>query len=151
MIDPLSYSTQTIYTIRIADWTCDAANLSLIRRSVFIDEQQVPEELEWDEWDSKCLHVIAMSNSNEPIGTARMLSNGYVGRMAVIKQWRRKGVGSALLLKILSEMEKCNLNCATLNAQVAARKFYERFGFRKTGEEFMEAGIPHVKMILKLR
>ncbi len=150
MVESLFDSPKILYTVQTANWASDALNLSLIRRIVFVDEQRVPEELEWDEWDAVCFHVVAMNYKNEPIGTARLLPDGHIGRMAVLRQWRRKGVGTALLRKILNEVEKRNLTQVILNAQVSARKFYELFGFQRVGEEFMEAGIPHIKMILKL-
>ena len=150
MIESLFDSPQILYTVQTTDWVKDALNLSLIRRIVFIDEQRVPEELEWDEWDAVSFHVIAMSYKNEPIGTARLLPDGHIGRMAVLRQWRRRGVGTALLREILNEAEKRNFVQVALNAQVSAGKFYELLGFQKMGKEFMEAGIPHIKMILKL-
>lgn len=91
-----------------------------------------------------------MNHKNEPIGTARLLPDGHIGRMAVLRQWRRRGVGTALLREILNEAEKRNFVQVVLNAQVSAGKFYELLGFQKMGKEFMEAGIPHIKMILKL-
>ncbi|MEK7303034.1 MAG: GNAT family N-acetyltransferase, partial [Pseudomonadota bacterium] len=82
-------------------------------------------------------------------GTARLLPDGHIGRMAVLREWRGKGVGSAMLQRILEESSHRGMQKAMLNAQMAAIKFYEKFGFQVSGEEFMEAGIPHIKMILQ--
>ena len=137
------------FTILIANWLVDGCELRLIREIVFINEQQVPVELEWDEFDYSCIHVLAVSDG-KPIGTARCLTNGHIGRMAVLREWREKGVGSALLHRLLEEIKSQRMQQATLNAQIGAVGFYRKSGFQVAGKEFMEAGIPHVKMILQL-
>ncbi|MDH5553187.1 MAG: GNAT family N-acetyltransferase, partial [Nitrosomonas sp.] len=86
----------------------------------------------------------------KPIGTARLLLNGHIGRMAVLKNWRNQGVGSAMLQHLLDEMRNRGIQYAVLNAQITATDFYRRFGFQAEGEEFMEAGIPHIRMILEV-
>lgn len=137
------------FSVRFATWLDDGCELRIIREIVFINEQQVPVELEWDELDHNCIHVLAVSDG-KPIGTARCLTNGHIGRMAVLKEWRRNGVGSALLHWLLEEIRGRRMQQALLNAQIGAVGFYRKFGFQVVGKEFMEAGIPHVKMILKL-
>lgn len=137
------------YRICIVNWQDEAVALRDIRTAVFIYEQQVPEDLEWDEFDPVSLHVLALNSNDQPIGTARLLPDGHIGRMAVLKEWRGKGVGSAMLQRILEESSHRGMQKAMLNAQIAAIKFYEKFGFQVSGEEFMEAGIPHIKMILQ--
>jgi predicted GNAT family N-acyltransferase len=125
-----------------------------IRETVFVQEQNVPTELEWDELDRDCLHLIAFSPEGTPIGTARLLLIGMVGkigRMAVLKEWRTRGVGHALVLRLLEEAKKRRIMQLILHAQRQAVGFYERFGFEATGDPFMEAGIPHVKMVLHLQ
>ena len=139
---------QPPYLIRIASWQDEAPILRTIRTAVFIHEQKIPEDLEWDEFDLISMHVLALNSDGQPIGTARLLPDGYIGRMAVLKDWRGKGLGSAMLLRILEELENRHIQKAMLNAQTNAIKFYEKFGFQVSGEEFIEAGIPHVKMIL---
>lgn len=136
------------YRICVVSWQDKAVALRDIRTAVFIYEQQVPEDLEWDEFDPVSLHVLALNPNDQPIGTARLLPDGHIGRMAVLKEWRGKGIGSAMLQRILEESSHRGMPKAMLNAQMAAIKFYEKFGFQVSGEEFMEAGIPHVKMIL---
>lgn len=137
------------YRICVVNWQDEAVALRDIRTAVFIYEQQVPEDLEWDEFDPVSLHVLALNSNDQPIGTARLLPDGHIGRMAVLKEWRGKGVGSAMLQRILEESSHRCMQKAMLNAQIAAIKFYEKFGFQVSGEEFMEAGIPHIKMILQ--
>ena len=139
------------FSIRIANWQDDAPALRAIRETVFIREQKVPVELEWDECDATCLHTLATDTAGNPVGTARLLPDGHIGRMAVLKEWRGRGVGSALLRLLLDEARKRRLRQAVLNAQTYAAGFYEKFGFQAVGEEFMDAGIPHVKMVLTLR
>ncbi len=135
--------------IRMADWLVDGAEVKAIREMVFIHEQQVPVELEWDGLDADCIHVLAFSGE-KPIGTARLQLNGHVGRMAVLKHWRNKGVGSAMLQRLLIEIHNRGIQYAVLNAQITAADFYRRFGFKAEGEEFMDVGIPHVRMVLEV-
>ena len=141
---------QRPYSIRIASWQDEASILRIIRTAVFIHEQQIPEDLEWDEFDLISMHVLALNSDGQPIGTARFLPDGHVGRMAVLKEWRGKGLGSAMLLRILEELRSQHMQKAILNAQTTVVKFYEKFGFQVSGKEFMEVGIPHVRMILLL-
>lgn len=136
------------YTVRVAYWKDDGLALRTIRETVFIREQRVPVELEWDEFDPNCLHLLAIDLAGNPIGTARLLPGGVIGRMAVLKEWRHRDVGSTLLLRLLEEAWQRKIQHVTLNAQLPAKGFYGKFGFRIAGKEFMDAGIPHVRMIL---
>ncbi|MGH8684074.1 MAG: GNAT family N-acetyltransferase [Nitrosospira sp.] len=138
------------YTIRVASWQEDALALRMVREAVFIREQHVPVELEWDELDASGLHLLAVDLAENPIATARLLPNGVIGRMAVLKEWRGRDVGGALLLRLLEEAGKRKIHQITLSAQLHAIPFYVKFGFQIAGEEFMDAGIPHVKMNLRL-
>lgn len=135
--------------VRIANWLDDGDVLQAIREIVFVNEQHVPVELEWDGLDADCIHVLAFSGET-PIGTARLLLDGHIGRMAVLKNWRNKGVGSAMLQRLLVEIRHRGIQHAVLNAQLVAAGFYRRFGFQTEGEEFMDAGIPHIRMVLKI-
>jgi|CXWL01.1.fsa_nt_gi predicted GNAT family N-acyltransferase len=139
------------HSVHIVSWEDEVLTLRAIRTEVFIHEQQVPESLEWDEFDAISMHVLARNFYGQPVGTARLLPNGHIGRMAVLKEWRGKGYGSAILQKILEELRNRHKQKAMLNAQTTAVKFYEKFGFKVSGEEFVEAGILHVKMILFLK
>jgi predicted GNAT family N-acyltransferase len=138
------------YHIQILNWQENESALRFVRKAVFILEQQIPEDLEWDEFDSISMHILALNSDAEPIGTARLLPDGHIGRMAILKEWRGKRVGSAIMERILQEMIRRDMRKAKLNAQVTARNFYGKFGFQASGKEFMEAGIPHIKMTLEL-
>lgn len=138
------------YTVRLVSWDAAQASLAAVRRAVFIDEQRVPEALEWDGLDPRCVHALAEDAEGRPIGTARLLPDGHIGRMAVLQSWRRKGVGGALLCAMLSEARRRGLRVVHLHAQVHAAPFYERYGFAREGETFLEAGIPHVRMVRNL-
>lgn len=140
----------SIWTIRTADWQRDGALLRTIREQVFIQEQSVPVELEWDEHDADCLHLLALNPGGDAIGTARLVSGHHIGRMAVLKNWRGHGAGSALMQRLLNEMRKNRTPEALLHAQIHAAPFYTKFGFTPSGKEFMDAGIPHITMICQL-
>ena len=139
----------TNYDIRIADWATEAIELKAIRAVVFIDEQNVPVELEWDGLDPDCTHFIVRSNS-KAIATARLKSDGQIGRMAVLKHYRGLGVGAKLLTAVLTHAAQIGLNRVYLHAQVQVVEFYQGFGFVTKGGEFMDAGIPHRAMVRKI-
>ena len=135
--------------VEIANWPSDADAMKAIRTMVFIKEQNVPAELEWDGLDNDCTHFIARSNS-QVIATARLKPDGQIGRMAVLQQYRGMGIGSKLLGKILNYAIKSGIERVYLHAQVQVIGFYQQFGFITEGEEFMDAGIPHRAMYKKI-
>jgi predicted GNAT family N-acyltransferase len=132
--------------IRVADWKKDHAALRRIRETVFIAEQAVPPELEWDADDATAVHFLALEGEY-PMGTARLLPDGHIGRVAVLKDWRGLKVGDKLIRAVIAEAEKRGLKQQMLSAQVHACAFYERFGFEVVSGEFLDAGIPHVDMV----
>ena len=132
-------------SIRAADWNVDRAALRAVREQVFVREQGVPVELEWDEFDPLCQHVVA-EDAGQAIGTGRLLPDGHIGRMAVLESWRGQGVGSALLEALLRLAHDRGIRRVRLNAQSRAVGFYLRHGFVAEGQEFIEAGIPHLSM-----
>ena len=138
------------FTVRIMTWREALPLARAVREKVFIEEQKVPRDLEWDEWDERCDHALACDPEGKPIGTARLLPDGRIGRMAVLKEWRRRGVGGALLSSMLDRARSRSMTRSVLHAQTQAAGFYRRFGFSERGEEFLEAGIPHVEMTLEL-
>lgn len=138
------------WVVRQVDWYVNRAQLQAIRRAVFIEEQHVPEELEWDADDARSQHVLAYAPDGAAIGTGRLLPDGHIGRMAVLQPWRGRGVGSALLMILLKLAREQRFDCAQLHAQTHALEFYAKHGFTATGDEFMEAGIPHRHMQVKL-
>lgn len=122
-----------------------------MRERVFIEEQRVPRGLEWDGLDDASEHAVACDPEGNAIGTARLLPEGKLGRMAVLRAWRGRGVGAALLTALLERARERGIARVTLHAQTHAAGFYRRFGFSERGGEFSEAGIPHVEMTLELR
>ncbi len=138
------------FTIHETDWAHDAPHLSAVRRTVFIDEQGVPEALEWDEHDAAALHLLATTIEGLPIGCARLLPDGHLGRMAVLPAWRGQGVGQTLLAAAIHAAKNRGLATLKLSAQTHAAAFYARAGFIPVGEEYEEAGIPHVAMQIDL-
>ncbi len=138
------------FNIREADWERDSGKLSNIRRIVFIVEQNVPQEEEWDGKDEDSWHWIATDAEEIPIGTARLLPDGQIGRMAVLSEYRTLGVGAALLEAAVEKARHLGMKDVFLNAQSHALGFYERSGFVAEGDEFDEAGIPHYRMTLDL-
>ncbi|MFN7085514.1 MAG: GNAT family N-acetyltransferase [Burkholderiales bacterium] len=143
-------SEQPVFMIRPASWHLDRDPLHAVRRTVFIEEQQVAEDEEWDDADAYCRHVLAVDADGRAIGTGRLLPDGRIGRMAVLREWRGMGVGSAILRTLLELARKEGFRTVTLHAQAHAVKFYVRHGFVAYGKHFMEAGIPHRRMKLTL-
>jgi predicted GNAT family N-acyltransferase len=140
----------TAFTLEVTSWARDADRLAAVRRAVFIDEQGVPEALEWDEHDAVALHFLATTMEGSPIGCARLLPDGHVGRMAVLPPWRGYGVGRSLLAAVLNAARARGLSEVELSAQIHAAGFYVRAGFSSVGAEYEEAGIPHVAMRRRL-
>jgi predicted GNAT family N-acyltransferase len=138
--------------VRDADFTADFASIRHVRETVFIDEQRVPRDLEFDERDPLCMHVLAF-DGNAPVGTGRLDLDygGKVGRVAVVASHRRSGVGKAVMERlhaIARERGQPRLWC---HAQLTAVPFYERLGYVGSGPTFVEAGIEHVRMEYALR
>lgn len=136
----------TAFAIHQTDWAHDAERLSAIRRTVFIDGQGVPEALEWDEDDAEALHLLATCADGTPIGCARLLPDGHIGRMAVLPARRGRGVGRALLAAAIRLAQRQGHATLRLSAQTHAAGFYAVAGFVAVGDPYEEAGIPHISM-----
>ncbi len=143
----------TGFRIEIADWATHGKQLYSVRRQVFIEEQGVPKALEQDALDKECQHAIAWDDEDRPIATGRLLPDGHIGRLAVLRSWRGRGLGKALMRALTQLAQRQGIAVVELNAQTHALGFYENLGFKAKGEEFMEAGIPHrhMRLILKCR
>lgn len=135
-----------VLEIRLDDWSTAQPLAAPVRTAVFVVEQGVPREMEWDELDAVSCHALAFDGTGKVIGTGRLLPDGHVGRMAVLREYRGIGVGSAMLQALLAEAKRRGMAETVLHAQVHARPFYSRFGFHAEGSEFEEAGIAHVLM-----
>jgi len=141
--------------IHKANWEVDREKLYSVRYTVFVEEQKVPEEIEEDELDPVARHLLATLEDGTPIGTARWTDEGdgdiRVGRVAVLRAWRRYGVGSLLMAAVLEDAKNAGFLTAHLHAQVSSIPFYSNLGFSQTDDpEFEEAGIPHRMMERKL-
>jgi predicted GNAT family N-acyltransferase len=136
--------------IELARWDGAKAEAKRIRFAVFVEEQGVPAEIELDEIDEHCVHALAVEGG-EAVGTGRLLPDGHIGRMAVLKAWRGRGVGAALLRALIQAARERGDREVVLSAQVHALGFYRRHGFTAQGEIYEEAGIPHQAMRLALR
>ena len=135
--------------IELLSWEEARAHAAPIRFTVFVEEQGVPREIELDEHDAASIHVVAFAEG-KPVATGRLLPDGHIGRMAVLQDWRRRGVG-ALMLKALVERAKERGDAeVVLAAQVRAVPFYRAHGFVAEGDIYMEAGIPHQDMRRRL-
>jgi hypothetical protein len=135
--------------VLLVRWEEAAEDLACVRRRVFIEEQRVPEALEWDEWDLPSLHALVRADG-EPVATGRLLPDGRIGRMAVVPAWRGRGVGAAVLHRLVDEARARGLAEVVLSAQVQAMPFYARAGFVAEGPEYDDAGIAHRSMRLRL-
>lgn len=134
------------FTIQQVSWRTHGSQLRTVREQVFIHEQSVPVELEWDGLDDTAQHLLALNSAGEAIGCARLPGDGSIGRMAVLKPWRGKGIGSALLRKAILLYRQQAIKKLTLSAQMHAVSFYERAGFQICSEPYLDAGILHVDM-----
>ena len=135
--------------VKEVDWARASGVLRTLRAQVFIDEQQVPRELEWDGQDEDAVHFLA-SLDNVPIGTARLLPTGQIGRMAVAIENRRTGIGRKLLQAAIEYARARGDREVFLHAQRSAEPLYAAAGFEVEGQEFVEAGIAHIGMRLIL-
>ena len=138
--------------IRPASWNnpLDQKTLKEIRHEVFIEEQGVPESLEWDRFDAVSSHFLAYQQE-QPIGCVRLLATGHIGRMAVLEKWRRQGVATALLEACENHARANDILETRLSAQTQAIPFYEKAGYRIISDPYLDAGILHQDMIKTLR
>lgn len=116
-----------------------------IRFVVFVNEQKVPAEIELDEHDAACVHVIARAEGRA-VGTGRLLPDAHIGRMAVLKEWRGRGVGAAMLNTLIAKARARGDQEVSLSAQSHALDFYRKQGFVEEGPQYLDAGIPHQTM-----
>ncbi len=130
-------------------WQDMEPHLRDIRTKVFIEEQNVPEDLEWEEVDHNAVHLL-VKTAGQYVATARLLNTGQIGRMAVLEPYRLSGIGRAMLVKLLSIAEERNMQRVILNAQVDAMAFYKKQSFKVESDVFDDAGIPHIKMYMRL-
>jgi predicted GNAT family N-acyltransferase len=140
---------ETELRIELLPWERARELAAPIRLEVFVREQRVPAEIEIDDRDAESLHAIAFLEE-KPVGTARLLPDGHIGRMAVLKTHRKKGVGAAMLKRLIEAARARGDREVALSAQVHAVPFYRAHGFVEEGAEYEEAGIAHQAMRLSL-
>jgi predicted GNAT family N-acyltransferase len=132
--------------VKLGDWSELQTDAQAVRTAVFVEEQKIPAALEWDVMDAQCLHAVAYDVQGKAIGTGRLLPDGHIGRMAVLSSARNGGVGAEILRQLMTQAKIRGMHAVQLNAQISAEAFYQREGFNREGELFMEAGIEHVHM-----
>lgn len=139
-------SAHPLATVQVDRWdaVCDEARA--VRHDVFIIEQNVPVEQEWDDYDAQSWHALARDASGRAVATGRLLPDGHIGRMAVRKEARGTGIGARVLEALIDKARALGYTQLILNAQIHAIPFYARAGFMPEGEAFEEVGIPHRTM-----
>jgi predicted GNAT family N-acyltransferase len=135
--------------IELLSWEGARAHAAAIRFEVFVEEQGVPAEMEMDALDAKCLHAVGFIEE-KAVATGRLLPDGHIGRMAVLKPWRGRGIGGAILERLIEAARSRGDREIALSSQVHATAFYRRYGFEPRGEVYEEAGIPHQAMVRTL-
>jgi predicted GNAT family N-acyltransferase len=135
-----------VVRVELGDWPSVRSRAEPVRYAVFVEEQRVPAEIELDEFDPVSVHALALDGQGRVLGTGRLLPDGHIGRMAVLKQARGRGVGSALLRRLIDAARMRGDRQLVLSAQTHAIAFYARFGFIAEGEDYDDAGIPHRTM-----
>lgn len=136
-----------MYRVQSGHWDKLEQDAKFIRKQVFIIEQNIPEEEEWDDQDMISDHFVVY-DQDQPIATARLLQNNSVGRVAVLKAYRRQGIGRMIMLEIIRQAHQQDRKFLQLSSQVHAILFYEKLGFSIQGDAYDECGIPHIKMQL---
>lgn len=145
---------EAMVDVRLGDWAGLAADARALRTEVFLQEQQIPLELEWDGADDAAVHAVAYNRLGVPVATGRLLQQasgvGRIGRMAVTRLLRGAGVGQAVLQALIQAALQRGDHTVVLHAQRSAQGFYARAGFVPQGDEFEEAGIAHIEMVRRL-
>ena len=136
--------------VELMSWEQAQPTAGPLRFAIFVGEQNVPSGIELDDMDAQCVHAVAFDVDNKPVGTGRLLPDGYIGRMAVVKEWRRRGIGAEILDALVGEARRRGHTEVMVSAQLQAAEFYRELGFVAEGKVYPEAGILHQKMRKKL-
>ncbi|MES2783958.1 MAG: YbgC/FadM family acyl-CoA thioesterase [Pseudomonadota bacterium] len=146
---------QEMVRVQTGDWSALGKDAQIIRTEVFVNEQKIPADLEWDEADASCIHAVAYNRLGQAIATGRLLQHapgvGKIGRMAVDRVLRGSGVGAQVLHALMDQARSRGDREVVLHAQRSAQSFYQGLGYTVSGDAFEEAGIPHVEMRCELR
>ncbi|ENV38442.1 GNAT family N-acetyltransferase [Acinetobacter venetianus] len=138
-----------MFSVKQGSWDQLQQDAKLIRELVFISEQNIPEQDEWDDQDAISQHFVVYEQK-QPIATARLLVNNSVGRVAVLKTYRGQGIGRLIMLEIIAYAQAQKRPSLQLSSQVHAISFYEKLGFSIQGDEYDECGIPHIEMVMPI-
>jgi YbgC/YbaW family acyl-CoA thioester hydrolase len=142
---------QSVVDVAVGNWREHGEAAGAIRRQVFIEEQGIPADMEWDAADASCLHALARNRFGVPLATGRMLEHvpgvAKIGRMAVLRAMRGTRIGRQVLDALMAEAKQQGYREVLLHAQLSAENFYLRAGFQRRGQPFEEAGIGHVEMV----
>ncbi|WP_019383750.1 GNAT family N-acetyltransferase [Acinetobacter venetianus] len=138
-----------MFSVKQGSWDQLQQDAKLIRKLVFISEQNISEQDEWDDQDAISQHFVVY-DQNQPIATARLLANNSVGRVAVLKAYRGQGIGRLIMLEIIAYAQAQKRPSLQLSSQVHAVSFYEKLGFSIQGDEYDECGIPHIEMVMPI-
>lgn len=143
-----------VVDVALGAWQDLGEAATAIRRQVFVEEQHIPADMEWDSADAACLHALARNHFGLPLATGRLLEHvpgvAKIGRMAVLRPMRGTQIGRQVLDALMAEARKQGYREVLLHAQLSAENFYLRAGFQRRGEPFEEAGIGHVEMVRAL-
>ena len=143
---PTTGENKKAFTVIAAQWPRDREKIFAVRHEVFVVEQSIDPELEWTGDDAQFQAVLAVDAQSVPIGTGRISATGEIGRMAVLKNWRGCGVGSAILQRLIEMGRQSGLSAVKLSAQLHAVDFYQQHGFEAQGDVYLDAGIEHRAM-----
>lgn len=145
---------QPVVDVSIGDWRELGEAAGAIRHQVFVEEQGIPADMEWDAADASCLHAVARNRFGRPLATGRLLEHvpsvAKIGRMAVQRPMRGTEIGRQVLEALMAEAKTQGYREVLLHAQLSAENFYLRAGFQRRGQPFEEAGIAHVEMVRAL-
>ncbi|OYU27417.1 MAG: 4-hydroxybenzoyl-CoA thioesterase [Burkholderiales bacterium PBB2] len=145
---------EPVVEVRVGSWAELGAEAGAIRQAVFVDEQKIPAEMEWDSADESCVHAVAFNRFGQALATGRLLEHvpgvAKIGRMAVLRSMRGSRIGREVLEALMQAGRQRGEREAVLHAQLSAAGFYTRAGFVQRGAAFEEAGIGHVEMVRAL-
>ena len=147
---PSAMSIWAQYQIEMGDWEQLQAAARAVRYAVFVEEQNIPVELEWDDLDEVSVHVVIFDSQLNPVATGRLLPDAHIGRLAVLAEHRQSGLGAKVLNLLIEKGRELGYPELVLHAQTSAQGFYQRYGFEAFGQTFIEAGIEHQAMRLVL-
>jgi predicted GNAT family N-acyltransferase len=134
------------FRVEMRSWEDARTVAGPLRYAVFLEEKDAPSGVELDEVDPQCVHALAYDETGKAVGTGRLLPDGQIGRMAVLKDWRRRGVGDAIIAALTEEARKRGYGEVTISAPLQAAGFYRGHGFAAEGKVFQEAGVLQQKM-----